>query len=172
MEYQRPSTPTEEVNSLPTFSIKWVNYWLVIISEQQLTTRSKCNGWMSSSTSSTSNLSQHSRHKTQLTPGQNSWPLFCFEFVQPPRKISGAHQPNSFRNDAEATRTLNIKPKSQISYIPKDLATNQPQVFTRVDASKPPLHPPFEDTYEVQERHHKYFAIERIFCENIGHSQV
>ena len=50
--------------------------------------------------------------------------------------------------------------QQQTSYIPKDLAT-APQVFIRVDASKPPLHPPYEGPYEVQERHHKYFVINK-----------
>ena len=50
--------------------------------------------------------------------------------------------------------------QQQTSYIPKDLAT-APQVFIRIDASKPPLHPPYEGPYEVQERHRKYFVINK-----------
>ena len=50
--------------------------------------------------------------------------------------------------------------QQRTSYIPKDLAT-APQVFIRVDASKPPLHPPYEGPYEVQERHRKYFVINK-----------
>ena len=42
----------------------------------------------------------------------------------------------------------------QLSYIPKDLATT-PEVFIWVDSNKPPLHPPYEGPFDVQERHQK-----------------
>ena len=48
----------------------------------------------------------------------------------------------------------------QPSYIPKDLTTT-PQVFVRVDSNKPPLHPPYEGPFDVQERHRKYFVIRK-----------